>query len=337
MAGTLNANYIQADINTSLNLNASNNSGSIIAPVPLYSGSGAASPLGGATNPTFGAVSSANNYIQAYIYNTANGAYTSSDFSAYPANGTDANGWIDMGITSLAFNQPGYSVTGPNEGYIFMSAPGGSNTSGNLIFSTDSTGTKNSHQWYTCGFNKAKNAPAMTLDGATGNLLLANNLTFTGSNAGINFNNSGAVGASLLNDYETGTWTPVFETGSTQPGSLTYVNRAGNYTKMGRYVIAWFYMNITVSSAGSGNPAIVPSSLPFVPRSDSLTNSASTRGGYVTSIPNSGGYGAMLTWNNANPSAADALYMSNATTGGSMTTGAASGVYAGYVMYEASF
>jgi hypothetical protein len=179
MAGTLNANYIQADINTSLNLNASNNSGSIIAPVPLYSGSGAATPLNGATNPTFGAVSSANNYIQAYIYNTANGAFSSADFSVYPSNGSDANGWIDMGITSQAFNQPGYSVTGPNEGYIFMSAPGGSNTSGNLIFATDSTGVYNSHQWYTGGFNKAKNAPAMTLD-ANSNLRITGTLTVTG-------------------------------------------------------------------------------------------------------------------------------------------------------------
>lgn len=137
-----------------------------------------------------------------------------------------------------------------------------------------------------------------------------------------------------LDDYEEGTWTPQFETGSTQPGNLTYVNRGGNYTKIGRYVIAWFYMNITVTSSGSGNPALITSSLPFSRASDNLTNSASSRGGFVTSIPNANGQGAVMTWNNANPANADALYMTNATCGGSMTTGAFNGVYAGYVMYE---
>ena len=179
MSGTLNANYVQSDVGANLYFNTATSSGPIIAPVPLYSGSGAASPLGGATNPVSGAIQSANNYIQAYIYNTANGAFSSADFSAYPSNGTDASGWVDMGITSQAFNQSGYSVTGPNEGYIFMSAPSGSNTSGNLIFATDSTGVYNSHQWYTGGFGKAKNAPAMTLD-ANSNLRITGTLTVTG-------------------------------------------------------------------------------------------------------------------------------------------------------------
>jgi hypothetical protein len=147
---------------------------------------------------------------------------------------------------------------------------------------------------------------------------------------------SASSDANTLDDYEEGTWTPVFSTGSSQPGSLTYVNRGGNYTKIGRYVIAWFYMNITVSSSGTGNPALTPSSLPFTPASNSLTNSQSSRGGYVTSIPNANGAGAVMTWNNANPASADALYMTNSTCGGSMTQGGFNGVYAGYVMYETS-
>lgn len=137
-----------------------------------------------------------------------------------------------------------------------------------------------------------------------------------------------------LDDYEEGTWTPVFGTGSTQPGSLTYVNRGGNYTKIGRYVIAWFYMNITVSSAGSGNPMVAPSSLPFAPASNLLTNSAGTRGGFVTSCPNSGNHTA-LDFNNANPSLADAIYFTTVSSSGG-TQGAYNGLYAGYVMYEAA-
>ena len=133
-------------------------------------------PLGGATNPVFGSIQSANNYIQSYIYNTANGAFTSSDFTAYPVNGNDAAGWIDMGITSNTFSQSAYAVTGPNEGYILMSAPTGSGTSGNLVYATDATGVYNSHQWYANGFSQSKSTALMTLDKG-GNLSVTNKIT----------------------------------------------------------------------------------------------------------------------------------------------------------------
>jgi hypothetical protein len=293
MSGTLNANYVQADVGANLYFNTATASGPIIAPVPIYSGANAASPLGGATNPVSGAIQSANNYIQKYIYNTANGAFSSADFSAYPSNGSDANGWIDMGITSLAFNQPGYSVTGPNEGYIFMSAPGGSGTSGNLIFSTDSTGTKNSHQWYTGGFNKAKNAPAMTLDGATGNLLLANNLTFTGSSAGITFNNPSALTNSTLNDYEQGTYTPVIAFGGNSVG-VTYSAQSANYTKIGNTVHVHGTVYLSSKGSSTGTASI---SLPFASKSGPPYDGPRSSGiaGYYANFTNLGG-GDIRIW-----------------------------------------
>jgi hypothetical protein len=61
------------------------------------------------------------------------------------------------------------------------------------------------------------------------------NLNFAVSNAGINFNNSGAVGASTLNDYETGTWTPTDVSGA----GLTFPNASGYYIKIGKQVTAW--------------------------------------------------------------------------------------------------
>ena len=130
----------------------------------LYTGSLATSPLGGATNPTIGAIETANNYIQAYAYNVANGTFSSADMVVYPNNGQDASGWVDVGITSNNYSQAAYSITGRNEGYLFMSAPTGSGTSGNLVYATDSTGNYNSHQWYAGGFNKPKANVSMTLD-----------------------------------------------------------------------------------------------------------------------------------------------------------------------------
>ena len=129
---------------------------------PVYTGVSA--PLGGATNPITGSTGSANNYIQTYIYNTYNGVNSSADFTAYASNGTDASGWADMGITSPSFSQSAYSVTGPNEPYLFGSAPSGSGTSGNLVIATDSTGTTNAIQFYTGGFTKAKSAFTLMLD-----------------------------------------------------------------------------------------------------------------------------------------------------------------------------
>jgi hypothetical protein len=136
-----------------------------------------------------------------------------------------------------------------------------------------------------------------------------------------------------LDDYEEGTWTPSLMTGSTQP-TFTYPSRGGTYVKIGRQVIAWFYALVSVSSAGNAQAAVVASSLPFAPRSNSLTDSAGSRGGFVTQNPQSLNNTA-LTWNSANPSTADVLYFTT-ITGGSTTSGLASGTYAGYVMYEAA-
>jgi hypothetical protein len=127
--------------------------------------------IGGATNPVIAAAASANSYVQNYIHNDLAGTSASSDFAAYPDNGTDASGWIDMGITSSTYSDVAYPITGPNEGYIFMSAPSGASKTGNLVYATDSTGTENAHQWYSGGFGAAKNSWEMKLNST--NLTLA--------------------------------------------------------------------------------------------------------------------------------------------------------------------
>jgi len=109
------------------------------------------------TNPQFGAVFSANNYIQNYIWNKSTGVNASADFIAYPDNGLDTSGWVDMGITSSGFTQAAYAVTAANEGYLFMSAPSGAGKTGNLVIATDSTGTANKIQLATGGFTTKTN------------------------------------------------------------------------------------------------------------------------------------------------------------------------------------
>ena len=134
---------------------------------------GTATPLTGATNPIAAFTGSSTNYVETYIYNDTTGAASSSDFVAYADNSTDAAGWSDVGFTSSVFSDATYKITGPNEGYFFVSALNSSFT-GNAVYATDSTGSQNYHQWYVGGFGQLKTAWKMQLT-STG-LQLANAL-----------------------------------------------------------------------------------------------------------------------------------------------------------------
>jgi hypothetical protein len=113
--------------------------------------------LGGATNPIVGMTGSQNNFIQSYVYNAASGTSASSDFVAYANGSSDVKGWADLGFTGTTYADAVYTVTGPNEAYIFGSSTSTSYT-GNLVYATDSTGSANAHQFYVGGFTQAKGA-----------------------------------------------------------------------------------------------------------------------------------------------------------------------------------
>jgi hypothetical protein len=99
----------------------------------------------GLTNATIIATASpsTSDFAQIAFKNTNAGASSSTDFIAYASNGNDNTGWIDMGITSQNFSDPSFTITGPNDGYIFMSAPENTTGKGNLVIATDETGTEN--------------------------------------------------------------------------------------------------------------------------------------------------------------------------------------------------
>ncbi len=83
----------------------------------------------------------------------------------------------------------------------------------------------------------------------------------------VSFNNGIVLGAGVndtaantLDDYEEGTYDPVFS-GSTTAGTYTYATRTGHYTKIGDMVnVTVKLTNITTDSAGAGNINI---NLPF--------------------------------------------------------------------------
>jgi hypothetical protein len=73
------------------------------------------------TDVALGIQGSSTSFVQTALVNTGAGSSSSADFIAYTSNGTNESGWIDMGITNASFNDPSFSLTGPGDGYVFMS------------------------------------------------------------------------------------------------------------------------------------------------------------------------------------------------------------------------
>ncbi len=106
------------------------------------------------TNPTVTATNSVNNFTQISMQNKLAGVNSSADLIAYPDNNTDdITGFMDIGVTSSAFSQAAYAITGPNDAYLFGSAVAGAGKVGNLIIATDGTGSSNEIVYYTGGFD----------------------------------------------------------------------------------------------------------------------------------------------------------------------------------------
>ena len=96
------------------------------------------------TNPTLVITKTANDYAQIAFSNRSSHADASTDLILYSNNGTDASGYIDMGITSSNFADPDFTITGKGDGYIFMVGADASATDlGNLVLATSDTGTQN--------------------------------------------------------------------------------------------------------------------------------------------------------------------------------------------------
>lgn len=145
------------------------------------------------------------------------------------------NGTTDQGITiytssaaggALMFAD-GTSGTATSEGYVIYD-----HSTSELAFGTDHA-TRG--KW-----------------GATGNLHINNGNLVVGTAAkGIDFSaNTHAAGmtSELLNWYEEGTWTPTDASGA----GLTFAQASGSYTRIGRQVTAWGFVNYPGTASANG-------------------------------------------------------------------------------------
>jgi len=86
-------------------------------------------------NVVVNAVNDANSYVQLNIQNINTvGNLVSADFIATAPNGTDSSHFIDMGINGNNYSSSSWTVSGPNDGYVYINQ-------GNLTLGTDTQGT----------------------------------------------------------------------------------------------------------------------------------------------------------------------------------------------------
>ena len=215
---------------------------------------GTGTPIGGSTNPLIISAGAANGYIQNYIVNNTNGSSSSADIACYPHNGADAAGWIDMGITSATFADVNYTVTGGNEGYIFMSAPSGSSTTGTMVLATDSTGTANDIQFYTGGFNQGKTTPNLIIKGSNKNV----GIEVASPTAALHLPAGAAAASSAPLKITSGTVLTTPEAGAFEyDGKLGYFTPAGTARALTDNSYNYRKNTSTVLSSATGNQAIL--------------------------------------------------------------------------------
>jgi hypothetical protein len=90
--------------------------------------------------------------------------------------------------------------------------------------------------------------------------------------------------ANTLDDYEEGTWTPVYTT-SGGGESVTYDIQSAKYTKIGNCVYFQFIIRTDVFSGGSGNVRV---SLPFAPSGLQVTAYTGEASNWTTNCPTFG-------------------------------------------------
>ena len=161
--------------------------GNINAQGSLYSAAatsyfGAGSSSSNLTNPIIIAKGAGSTYTQVALINTT--ATGSADFIAYPDNypgSSNDHGWSDLGFTGSAFNDPNYTITKPNDAYVFGSAASNS-YGGNLVLATDSTGSYNDIVFATGGFASANEK--MRFINSTGQLYIETTTSSTSTATG---------------------------------------------------------------------------------------------------------------------------------------------------------
>ena len=104
----------------------------------------------------------------------------------------------------------------------------------------------------------------------------AGNLVIGTAGKGIDFTaetpsegGGGGVASSILDDYEEGNWVPTVEGSTGSPNISSFLNRGGQYVKIGRQVMVTCRIQIAAGSYSGGSGSLQISGLPFSVHVDS--------------------------------------------------------------------
>tara|TARA_R100001509_G_scaffold151903_1_gene111648 strand:- start:49 stop:645 length:597 start_codon:yes stop_codon:yes gene_type:complete len=110
------------------------------------------------------------------------------------------------------------------------------------------------------GISNSSDATVLTLGSNEDVTLNAGSIVFAGSGKGVHLGVTSATASNLIDDYEEGTWTPVWS--ATAGGSVNaYGAQVGVYTKVGNMVHLACYM--ATSDKGSISGTLSVAGLPF--------------------------------------------------------------------------
>jgi hypothetical protein len=140
---------------------------------------------------------------------------------------------------------------------------GGGNIVSKISLAPDASGTG----IFTISSPNSNTNRTLTLPDATGTVVISGT---TPSLNGITFpaTQVPSADANTLDDYEEGSWTPVYTGSGGSIGSTAYTTRNGTYTKIGNVVIVG--LQLLLSNKGSWTGTVVITGLPFTAANDGI-------------------------------------------------------------------
>lgn len=149
----------------------------------------------------------ANDAIDVAVVNQNAGTLAYAEFIAMNNVGNTDSGWISMGVNSSNYDDPDFSLTENDDGYVLYEAPAGSAGAGDLIIATGGNGTSNKIIFGAGGFATGNtqmeiqpdtrvfiNIPTVSTSTTTGALVVNGGLGLAGNlNVGGNVTITGAI------------------------------------------------------------------------------------------------------------------------------------------------
>jgi hypothetical protein len=177
--------------------------------------------------------------------------------------GTNNEGVMQLSSTAMTALYVNRSNNGELVQFRAANVPVGSigTASSRIYIGTDDTGLRFTNDEIT-PFNPSVSADRNGTVDLGGSSTRFKDLYLSG---GVVFGSTGgSVTSKTLDDYEEGTWTPVFSySGGTGTGSWSYSVQEGNYTKIGRLVYFRAELRLSTFSKGSASGSPVITGLPF--------------------------------------------------------------------------